>query len=349
MSSAQPALSLIIPVFSSQKTLFECLDACKESLQRVAPEQTQVIIVDDASEDMSAAIAQEFCQENAGELCNCELLFVQHKENLGAIAARHSGVREASAELLVFLDSDVVIGPDVLSRVLQYFAENENVSAISGNPRDAASGSFATRYKSTYMRFILGLWKEKAAFLYGSFFALRKPVYRRVEESYRGIEDDALGRALAEEGHDLRILQDLDICHLREYSYASLLKNDFKVSRSYAFLFVDTRGWRNLFSSGFSHAPRTQLLSVICAASSLPLLVAMLIPSSLKEVLCICLALILLLWALLNTAFLNAIRIKHGWAFTCFSLIHTFIDHVVMSLGILSGIVSRLTRGTTKS
>jgi glycosyltransferase involved in cell wall biosynthesis len=344
MSNASPALSLIIPVYSSQKTLFECLESCKKALQLISPIATELIIVDDASVDISAAIAQEFCEENSPVLEHCEMLFIRHKENRGPIEARHNGVEASSADLLVFLDSDVIIGEDVLAQVLDYFGKHDEVAAISANPQDRSSGSFASRYKSSYMRFILGQWEHSANFLYGSFFAMRRSAYRRVDSVYRGIEDDALGKALSDEGQKINILHDLDILHLKEYSYRSLLINDFKVSRSYAFLFYDTQGWKKVWGSGFSHAPRSQIISLFLASTSLLLLLLLLGGvSAQSKTLSLSLVFSLLLWLSLNLTFLNELRVKHGIRFSLASLPHTYFDHLVMTMGIASGFISRLT------
>lgn len=96
-------LSLIIPVYGRPQLLERALGSLLE--QSVPP--AEVIVVDDGSPDPTRVSAPV-----AGRL---NLRIVRHERNLGAAAARNTGMRAAEKEWISFLDSDDVLLPDSLT------------------------------------------------------------------------------------------------------------------------------------------------------------------------------------------------------------------------------------------
>ena len=89
-------LTIIIPVYNSQKYLFECLNsACKQIKKNV-----EVIIVDDFSKDNSIKISKNFSKKfNFVKL-------IKLKRNRGVSHCRNVGINSAKGEYIQFLDSD---------------------------------------------------------------------------------------------------------------------------------------------------------------------------------------------------------------------------------------------------
>lgn len=88
-----PRLSVIIPVWNGERYLAESISSVLE--QKGAP-ALEVIVVDDGSEDQSAAVAERF----PPPVC---CLRVAHG---GLAAARNAGVAVAQGEYLLHLDAD---------------------------------------------------------------------------------------------------------------------------------------------------------------------------------------------------------------------------------------------------
>lgn len=107
MNDADAALrcSVVIPVHNRPALLRRVLDALGR--QSVSPEAFEVIVCDDGSDDNMTHVTRD-C---AASLPRLRLLRQEHK---GPAAARNLGIREASAPLVVFLDSDVIPGPTVV-------------------------------------------------------------------------------------------------------------------------------------------------------------------------------------------------------------------------------------------
>jgi len=91
---ARPSVAVVIPAYNRAATLRRCL----ESVVGQTLEPSEVIVVDDGSEDGTAGIAREYARR--GVRC------IRVQENAGAQAARNRGITGATAEWIAFLDSD---------------------------------------------------------------------------------------------------------------------------------------------------------------------------------------------------------------------------------------------------
>lgn len=101
--SDRPAVSVIIPTYNRQAFLRETLAAL--AAQVWSGEPFEVIVVDDGSTDGTAAIGDEPFP--------FPLRYI-YQTNQGDAAARNTGARQSEADLLVFLDDDVLPAPDYL-------------------------------------------------------------------------------------------------------------------------------------------------------------------------------------------------------------------------------------------
>ena len=97
-----PKLSVIVPVYNTEKYLRECID----SILGQTFTDFELILVDDGSTDSSGAICDEYAQMD-------ERIHVIHQKNGGITVARKSGVRYATGEYVTFVDSDDWIHKDM--------------------------------------------------------------------------------------------------------------------------------------------------------------------------------------------------------------------------------------------
>ena len=95
MSQENPKVSVIIPVYNTEKYLRECLD----SVVNQTLKDIEIICVDDGSTDGSLAILHEYEEKDSRVK-----VYMQEKSNAGA--ARNVGLSKATGEYLAFLDSD---------------------------------------------------------------------------------------------------------------------------------------------------------------------------------------------------------------------------------------------------
>jgi GT2 family glycosyltransferase len=102
-------LSVVIPTYNRLPILRQCLRALES--QRLDPpiEGYEVVVVDDGSTDATVPWLEQ--ASGSGELPHLRLIQQEHG---GAAQGRNRGVEAARGEVIVFIDSDLVVGPDFL-------------------------------------------------------------------------------------------------------------------------------------------------------------------------------------------------------------------------------------------
>ena len=94
--ATQPLVSVVVPVYKVEDVLARCLDSlCRQSLRDI-----EIILVDDASPDRCGEICEQYAAEDA------RFKVFHHLDNRGLSAARNTGIAHASADYLMFVDSD---------------------------------------------------------------------------------------------------------------------------------------------------------------------------------------------------------------------------------------------------
>ena len=112
----KPLVSVIIPVFNTERYLRGCLDSvCAQSWRDL-----ELILVDDGSTDGSGVICDEYAAHDAR-------VRVLHQENSGVCAARNAGLQMAAGRYVCFVDSD------------DRLAENAVADLVSAALRSGAS------------------------------------------------------------------------------------------------------------------------------------------------------------------------------------------------------------------
>ena len=115
-------LSIIIPVYNVGDYLERCLDSL---ISTKGIEDTEIIIVDDGSTDISGEIADRYSSEFG--FINCF-----HKTNGGLSDARNKGIDAAEGEYLAFVDSDDTIMPEMIGKLYQRIVTDQSDMAFCG-------------------------------------------------------------------------------------------------------------------------------------------------------------------------------------------------------------------------
>ncbi len=120
MEYKQPLLSVIVPVYNTEKFLEKCLDSIKNQTYK----NLEVIVVDDCSTDNSADIINKFIDEDNRFKC------VKHDSNKGLFQARITGVENSAGEYFAFVDSDDYISIDWYRMLIKNAVENDSDMVI---------------------------------------------------------------------------------------------------------------------------------------------------------------------------------------------------------------------------
>lgn len=97
-------ISIIVPVYNSQKHLQRCVD----SILSQDFKDYELLLIDDGSTDASSVICDDYASVNSN-------VRVVHQTNAGASAARNKGIKESQGEYITFIDSDDYISKSYLS------------------------------------------------------------------------------------------------------------------------------------------------------------------------------------------------------------------------------------------
>lgn len=117
-----PLISVIIPLYNAQHTIATAL----RSLFDQQGVRLEIIVVDDASQDGSAEVVEQW-QANAPSYLSLRL--IRHSVNQGAYAARNTGLAIASGEFITTHDSDDWSHPQKLALQCQALLDNPALKA----------------------------------------------------------------------------------------------------------------------------------------------------------------------------------------------------------------------------
>jgi len=326
----RPFISVVVCVFNGERTIGQCLESVLN--QTYPRERFEVVVVDDASTDSTPEIIKRYADK-----------IITHKKNLKRGGAHLSGIKTTKGEIIVSVDSDVLANTDTLAMISEYLMEHPEVSAVTGQLSERCPhNDFFSRYKNVYMNYIFSRLPERVSFIFNSISAIRKEVGALYTDEYDIGEDTAFGQRLTNNNKQIAFLKDLRVTHLKEYSFASFVKNNFLVPYHWAVIFMRFKGWRQFGrnKTGFAHAPGHQIFSVLLApAMILSILLTLFFNSFIVFSLVLVIA-----WTVLNAAFFAFIIRKKGFLFALPSVFVTAFDNCVMFSGILCGILSWIKR-----
>ncbi len=185
------------------------------------PAPLECIVVDDGSTDGSLAIAQR-----AG------IATIACGTRRGPAVARNAGARAARGEILLFVDSDVAVPADTLSRIRARFAEDPGRDAVIGSYDDQpGSADFVSQYRNLLHSFTHQGSREEASTFWTGCGAIRTDAFREhggFSEAYDRpyLEDVELGLRLQRAGRRIWLDKGLLVKHLKKLTLPGTLKTD---------------------------------------------------------------------------------------------------------------------------
>ena len=211
-------LSVIIPVYYGGDNFRRCLS----SIAAAVPPANEIIVVADGDTDGSWHFAEEF---------GAQVLRIPVPQ--GPAHARNFGAQSAQGDILFFIDADVVIAPDAISKVKSTFNNNPQLAALFGSYDDEpAEMNFLSQYKNLIHHYVHQMSREEASTFWAGCGAIRRQIFMEFggfDESYRkpSVEDIELGYRLKKAGYHIRLSKRLQVKHLKRWGIISLTKSDF--------------------------------------------------------------------------------------------------------------------------
>lgn len=113
-----PLISIIIPIYNTEKYLPRCLD----SVVHQTYNNLEIILIDDGSTDNSYQIAKDYSAKDS----RIKLI---HQKNQGLSGARNTGIGKSTGKYISFIDSDDEVKSNFIEKLL--FALQKTNSDIS--------------------------------------------------------------------------------------------------------------------------------------------------------------------------------------------------------------------------
>ena len=114
--------SVIVPVYNAAEYVVRCVD----SILNQSYADIEVILVNDGSADGSSNICDDYADNDSRVL-------VIHKENGGVSDARNAGLRRATGDFVLFVDSDDFIETNACQVFYDSITANSSVEIIASN------------------------------------------------------------------------------------------------------------------------------------------------------------------------------------------------------------------------
>lgn len=119
-NSGRCRISVVIPTRNRQDILWRCLDALEA--QTLSPSSFEVLVVDDGSDDDTAARTRE--RGHSPRLA----LRLLHQDRRGPAAARNLAIARARGTLLLFVNDDVIPTPTLLAQHDRWHRERSDIT-----------------------------------------------------------------------------------------------------------------------------------------------------------------------------------------------------------------------------
>lgn len=213
-----PAMTVVVPVHNDAENLRACLQAIANSDGPCV----EIVVVDDASTDTSAAVA---------EAMGARVVSLQH--NAGPAAARNRGAEAARNPVIFFIDADVCVRRDTLTNMAAVFAD-ETVAACFGSYDDAPTHrGFISQYRNLFHHHVHQHASAQACTFWSGCGAIRGEIFLAMggfDASYSRpcIEDIELGVRLHKAGYNIRLARHVQVTHRKRWTLTNMVRTDVR-------------------------------------------------------------------------------------------------------------------------
>ena len=217
----QDLVSVIISTYNAGNTIEQCVAAV---LMQDYP-NVELIIVDDCSFD-----------DTVNRVAKYNKKLIINETNSGISYSRNAGARVSSANILIFLDSDVVIQKNGVSSLVKYLLSEKNIKVVAGKySENTQQLNFISDYKNMDLVYRTNMSTDYNISFTSFFFAIRKADFMAVHgftDVFTGFTapsaEDTLFAYKLSGGENLVCLKaNVFVDHLKTYSLISMLKTNF--------------------------------------------------------------------------------------------------------------------------
>jgi glycosyltransferase involved in cell wall biosynthesis len=297
------SLSAVVPATDAPATLSECVEAIRDAIG--TPE---------------------------------ELIVVDAPAGVGPATARNIGVRQATGDVVVFVDSDVVVHADAFERIRAAFVADPTLTAVFGSyDDDPRATGIVSEFRNLLHHHVHQSAPGTATTFWAGIGAVRRDAFLAIggfdERSFPrpSIEDIELGMRLVDRGGRIVLDPLLQGKHLKRWTLEGMIRTDFAARGApWVELLLSRGSGSTALNLGWRHR--------MSAAASLALLVT----SSRKKVPPT--IALLALFLILNHSFYRMLLRRRGPALAAAALPLHVLHHLVGMAAVPEGLRRHLRR-----
>ncbi len=194
------------------------------------------------------------------------LRIIEPHKPLNAGAARNLGAFNCNNRILVFIDADVLIDPYSLPLLLSPIINGEADATVGNYATDLMSNKFFQNYKKLYINQAYAANGYITNEFWTAYAAISSKAFAKVagfseQFRFKGGEDTEIGVRLTAMHFKIYAVADVFGNHLKEFTFASLVNNDFVKGSRTVFLALH----RKMPLKENRHAKKSDQLAVVTA------------------------------------------------------------------------------------
>lgn len=249
------SVRVVIPAYAAMASLSRCVESI---LRSDLPAACEIVVVDDGGNDGLEALS------------HVAKFSVVRSMRQNASLSRNAGCRDFKGDVVVFIDADVQVDPQAIRHLLTPICAGSCDASFGSYSDEGAGLNFYQQYKQLY---VSRIYSRQAGAVEDFFWTALCAVKRNAFEAVGGFNPDLPGHI----GEDVEFGQQLTHLkfrvtnlpeakgkHLKDYSFGSVVRNDFKKGASTVLLSLKA----NAPLSHNPHArPADKLAVAFCALS----------------------------------------------------------------------------------
>lgn len=160
-----------------------------------------------------------------------QLLVIEDSSLTHPALARNAGAHDATGDLLVFIDADVTVHPDVFVRIRRAFAADPSLIALFGSYDDTPDApSVVSRFRNLLHHYVHQQNPGPATTFWAGLGTIRRNAFEAAGGfSVHPIEDIELGIRLTASGARIILDPTIQGTHLKAWNLVSMVRTDLLV------------------------------------------------------------------------------------------------------------------------
>jgi poly-beta-1,6-N-acetyl-D-glucosamine synthase len=193
-----PKVSILMPVHNEEKAIVDKL--INTSSFTYPREKIEFVLLDDCSTDNTVEVAKRAFEE-----LHFSYKILSNDKKCGVNVSYNRGVKEATGDLIMTTDADIVVGPDALMNGVKILCSSPDIGGVTGGvttvyKNNTASVKMETSYRTTFDNMLLTESAIDSTYPgYTGLAVVRKSVFKPLNQVY-GSSDGNLSLSIIAQG-----------------------------------------------------------------------------------------------------------------------------------------------------